>query len=141
MEKLVPCLIGAAAVSGILTFFGYGIIGRIVLLFRRKGALARAEREGHVVTARRVDYKMPEGDDTEGRGRMYVGIYEYTVNGKTYRKRRPERGMPQEEITLYYGSNPAKAAPYAEFGGPEGGWLKVFLILFVLFFLLGLWLF
>lgn len=102
---------------------------------QKKKLLDEAIKKGHVVTA-----KLIKTHDINKHTEMGVhptgqkmATYEYSYNGKTYRRKFMSFNKFGEEVDLYFISNPRKA----EFGGnlwttAKNHWIRSFLLMTVL---------
>lgn len=95
--------------GGIATLIICGFLNTLVLPFRRKKALAEAK----TVTANLADIRYPVGEDSCD---AVTGIFEYEVDGRTYKYKCDYCTYPPETETLYYTKNPAHAKTKEHFG-------------------------
>ena len=100
--------------------------------FLKKKLLDAAIKKGHIVKAKLI--KEQDIKEYTQQGSYYTGermaTYEYSYNGKTYRRRFMSFNKFADEVNLYFIRNPAKA----EFGGDiwttaKNHWIRSFLIL------------
>lgn len=72
--------------------------------------IANAKKAGHIITAKMTSCRFNDRfPDDKTANRMYIAMYEYTVNGKVRTKQVVSTSMsPPNTISLYYTSNPNK---------------------------------
>ena len=108
----------AAAIVCIIVFFAafffeIKLNRRLDILGVSRKPMKEAIRRNHVITAYYVPGTGREQtvDKRDGNSyRRYYATYQYTVNGKNYRKKGVESiSEPSQAITLYYVDDPGKA--------------------------------
>lgn len=76
---------------------------------RRRRKLDAAIEQGHRVTAHLIRYY--DDGNYERREDAYIATYEYSIDGRHYRRTYSSGHRPSPEIAVYWLSNPANAAP------------------------------
>ena len=93
----------------------------------RSRRVEKAIAQGHVVTARRVNYWDDGVTPTEKTTSQFHATYVYEVAGKQYQYRYLERTVPPIQIKLYYLDNPGRAFRSKE---RRNAFFQIFLLLF-----------
>lgn len=104
---------------------------------QNKKWLDKAIKDGHIVTAKKTKEHDCYRDTSNGvrvTDGSTIATYQYIYNGKTYTKKFTNYNKQQDEVILYFISNPKKA----EFGGnlwvsAKNHWIRsyLFIALFV----------
>lgn len=137
MEDIIFGIIVSFVVSLVLTavlVFVYNIVIGIP-----RGIKIKKEKKYKTVTATRIvfgsQYSMDKLNET---GRRYVFKYEWSVDGKTYRRRINTSVWPAAVDTFYYLNDPKYAMPLPEelarFRHTKGLFTIIFVIVFLFTF-------
>lgn len=103
----VWCGVAAAVITFIIEII---LCTKGILFASGEKKLARAKRNGHMLTATRTNLRYrdrePENSTTN---RVYIANYEYTVNGEVRTRQVVSTSVkPPSTITLYYNGSPNK---------------------------------
>lgn len=128
---LILCFAISLVLSAVVTPVFCGIRKVFYVPFRQKKILENAIASGHMVEAKLVKRRV-EHAPNNGQGRIStgqdIGIYEYQLDGKTYRTRTLSVNRLPETMTFYYENNPKKAVPADYVGFVERVWPKYYLV-------------
>ena len=88
---------------------------------------AKAIAAGHVVHGKLIDAREVLGDqDVPAPTGKWHCEYQYEYKGKTYRYRGYDACYPEDEITLYFESDPGKSCPLSDLGYRETKWMRFY---------------
>lgn len=126
----------ALCIAGTATLVICFLLNAIIMPFTRLKGIKKAETEGRSVIATLVKSITPYVVDPDESGihTSTDGIYQYEVNGRTYRYKGHYHVIPPTEEKLYYRKDPSKARPSIEYGKLESEWKPILLILSIVSF-------
>lgn len=137
MEDIIFAIIVSFVVSLILTAALVSVYNVVIGIPR--GIKIKKEKKYKTVTATQIvfgsQYSMDKLYET---GRKHVFKYEWSVNGKTYRRRINTSAWPSAVDTFYYLDDPKYAMPLPEELARFRHTKVLFAILFVIVFLITL---
>lgn len=136
-NNIFASLFISAFVSLVILFPIFIIRGTVLVTLRKPGkAVGLAKARGHVVTARLVKTHWRVPDNPRDLVERYsLGIYEYEYRGKVYRYKYTAMDPP-DELTLYFVSNPRKAATESDTKLMSAHWGRWYLVIFAIVFVL-----
>lgn len=110
MDNVIIALVSAIIVSFIFSV-GLAAIYNVIIAIPRCHRIKKEKKYKTVTATRLAGSSQYEMEKLYENGRKYVFKYEWTIDGKTYRRRINTSVWPEPVDTFYYFNNPKYAVP------------------------------